>query len=123
MKTSLALVLAIAAIVSACGSDSPVEVSSDDAEPDSSLPSTEPSSTPEDLPLGAGPFPIADLTIAVDLDGTGNPTTYRLACLGDTATFTGDNPGLDAATACLALWTPEVNERLTLQTPEARMCT
>ncbi len=37
-----------------------------------------------DLPLGGGPYPIADVTFGVDLCA-GNATSVRDACLGDTA--------------------------------------
>ena len=55
----------------------------------------------DDLPLGGGPYPIADLSVSFT-DAAGDLAEYRLACLGDTATFTGDiPPGVDATTACL----------------------
>ena len=75
-----------------------------------------------DLPLGGGPYPIADVTFRVDL-GDGNTSEYRLACLGDTATFTGDAGSLDAAAACLALNDDEVRDRLLTDQHLDRVCT
>jgi len=75
-----------------------------------------------DLPLGGGPYPIADVTFRVDL-GDGNATSYRLACLGDTATFTGEFGSLDATSACLALNDEPVRERLTTDDHLAQACT
>ena len=77
----------------------------------------------DDLPLGAGPYPIADLFISFD-DATGNLAEYRLACLGDTATFTGEvPPGVDAATACLSVATDTARMLLDPNVMVDRMCT
>ena len=77
----------------------------------------------DDLPLGAGPYPIADLSISFT-DAAGNLAEYRLACLGDTATFTGDVPfGVDAATACLSVATDTARMLLDPDVMVDRMCT
>ena len=66
-------------------------------EPDTALDTTGPADDADapggDQPvLGAGPYPIADLSFVVRLDGSdGDRIEYRLACIGDTATLTGVN--------------------------------
>ena len=77
---------------------------------------------PGDVPLGGGPYPIADLTISVDL-GDGTMRDYRLACLGDTATFTGDFGELTAHDACIFLTEPEVRDRMLADEHLDRICT
>lgn len=135
----LSAILAFTLLAASCGSDDDAtEVSSDasaddgddaTAEPDdnSTADGEEPVEEPDDdagLPLGAGPYPIADLTFVVDATETEEePVTYRLACLGDTATFTGDSGSLDASTACASLTEPEVRDRLTTDQHLERMCT
>ena len=136
----LSLIVTFTLLAAACGSDDDdtTEVGSDSTDADAdSAGSDEPADTDEDtdaaidadtddtdagLPLGAGPYPIADLTFAVDL-GNGTTAEYRLACLGDTATFTGDAGGLDAAAACLALTETEVRDRLLTDQHLDRICT
>ena len=77
----------------------------------------------DDLPLGAGPYPIADLSISFT-DAAGNLAEYRLACLGDTATFTGDVPlSVDAATACRSVATDTARMLLDPDVMVDRMCT
>ncbi len=136
----LGLLLGTALVAVACGSDddtteagSELPVASDGDGDDDTPADDEPTleeptdgdaadEPPADLPLGAGPYPIADVTFRVDL-GDGNPTEYRLACLGDTATFTGDARSLDAAAACLALTDDEVRDRLLTDDHLDRVCT
>ena len=92
-----------------------------DGEGDSVLVSTH--TEIDDLPLGAGPYPIADLSVAFT-DAAGNLAEYRLACLGDTATFTGEvPPGVDAATACLSVATDTARMLLDPNVMVDRMCT
>ena len=77
-----------------------------------------------DLPVDAGRYPIADLSFTIQSDGPdGAATTYRLACLGDTATFTGDSASLDPAAACLALTDDAVRTRLIDGPPAGQICT
>ena len=77
----------------------------------------------DDLPLGDGPYTIADLSISFT-DAAGNLAEYRLACLGDTTTFTGDvPPGVDAATACLSVATDTARMLLDPDVMVDRMCT
>jgi len=73
-------------------------------------PQPEPEPETTDEPLGAGPYPIADIVIDID-PGDGATGTYRLVCRGDTATFTGET-ALDAGRACLALDERDVRNRL-----------
>ena len=146
--TLLSLVLAFSLVAAACGDDdSTTTAGSDDTgelpvndEPDSDLPDDdlpvddEPVEEPGDdvdepidgeLPLGGGPYPIADITVVLDITETEEePVTYRLACLGDTATFTGDVPaGVDAAAACLAIATDEARALLDPNLMIDRACT
>ena len=133
-RTLAAILLAITLLAAACGEDDADttavgddsttddtgdELPVNDGEPDGDS-DDEPTLEPGDEPLGAGPYPIADITFEVDAgDGT---TTYRLACLGDTATFTGDT-ALSADQACLALNDLDVRTRLLTDDHLDRMCT
>lgn len=132
----LSLLIGFTMVAAACGSDDDdtTEVGSDDSEDtgsddtSSEDTSSDPDTGAEDadtdagIPLGAGPYPIADISVSVDL-GNGTTAEYRLACLGDTATFTGDAGALDAGAACLALTDPEVRDRLTTEQHLDRICT
>jgi hypothetical protein len=137
----LTLLLGLALTAAACGSDDDStevssDASSDDASPDTdtdtddgeadadALPADEggDADAETDLPLGAGPYPIADVSVTVDL-GDGTTTSYRLACLGDTATFTGESGSLDAPAACLALNEAEARDRLLTDQHLDRVCT
>jgi hypothetical protein len=75
-----------------------------------------------DLPLGAGPYPIATLEITVthpDVD----PLTYTVSCLGDTATMTPAAAELDERTACLRLAEEDAQRLLIDGPPPDRICT
>lgn len=79
--------------------------------------------TVNEPPLGAGPYPVADLTIRhtnpdVDLD-----QTYRVSCQGDTAAVTGDEVGVDERAACSTLADPAAQQRLVEGAPGDRACT
>ena len=134
LTLTIALICGFALIAAACSDDADesTEVSSSDPADDTTADDSASGDTGADTPtseeappaepLGAGPYPIADLTIVVDLgDGTG--AEYRLACLGDTATFTGAAGDLDAAAACLSLTEAEVRNRLTTDQHAERICT
>ena len=106
--------------------DTTDEPSEPDDEPDDttdepSEPDDEPDDQLSDQPIGAGPYPIADIAFDVN-QGNGATSTYRLACLGDTATFTGDT-ALVADHACLALAELEVRDRLLTDDHLGRRCT
>ncbi|MEO0493424.1 MAG: hypothetical protein AAF081_08405 [Actinomycetota bacterium] len=148
--TLLSLVLAFTLLTAACGDDDetttagsdPGDDTTADADADADdvddlddddtvvvdaddLPDDEPTAddTGNDLPIGGGPYPIADLFIFY-FDGAGNQAEYRLACLGDTATFTGEVPdGVDAAAACLAIGTDEARMLLDPNITVDRVCT
>jgi len=87
-------------------------------------PTTTPATSIPEPPLGAGPYPIADITVTVYPDGTASTptTTYRLSCLGDTATITGDTTG-SAASICTDLTQSEVRNLLVEGPPIDRICT
>lgn len=116
--TLISLLLAVTFVV-ACGEDDEqtTTVGSDGTS------GTVNNAANDDLPLGDGPDPIADLSVSYD-DAAGNLAEYRLACLGDTATFTGEvPPGADAATACLSVATNTARMLLNPDVMVDRMCT
>jgi hypothetical protein len=116
---TLTSLLLAATLITACG---------EDAEPSTITGSDDTGGTvngtaSDGLQLGAGPYPIADLSVSYD-DAAGNLAEYRLACLGDTTTFTGDAPpGVDAATACLSVATDTARMLLDPNVMVDRMCT
>ncbi|MEM9202948.1 MAG: hypothetical protein AAGC53_14895 [Actinomycetota bacterium] len=125
----LSLILLLGLVAAACGTDDETTetTSANASDTDTSTQPDEDAVPPSDddgadQVLGAGPYPVADLTFTVDL-GNGSSTEYQLACLGDTATFTGDAPGLDAIDACLALNEETVGTRLTTDDHLEQMCT
>ena len=110
-RTVVLLTLALALVAAACGTDNEPEIPEGD-EPDTAEPV-----------LGAGPYPIADLTITMQLDPDADSTTYRLACLGDTATLTGDTAPRSAESMCLALNDLPIRDRLVNGAPAVQVCT
>ena len=112
--TLISLLLAVA-FAAACG---------EDAEQTTTVGSDDTSDTVnDDLPLGGGPYPIADLSVSFT-DAAGDLAEYRLACLGDTATFTGEvPPGVDAVTACLSVATDTARMLLDPDIMTDRACT
>jgi hypothetical protein len=116
--TLISLLLAVT-FITACGeNDEPSTITGADDTSD-----TVNDTASDDLPLGAGPYPIADLSVSFT-DAAGNLAEYRLACLGDTATFTGEvPPGVDAATACLSVATDTARMLLDPNVMVDRMCT
>lgn len=82
----------------------------------------EPADGTDGEPIGGGPYPVADLTITYEHPEEGVSFTYRITCLGDTATITGDVE-LDEMDACLALAEPEVQTRLIEGPPADQVCT
>jgi len=122
------LISVIAVLATACGTEGSETRVGDDADPPSASSSTTTTTTLPDgdgEPLGAGPYPIADITITVFTDGSDVATgqTYRLACLGDTATLTGDPAPNTAAAMCLELNDPDVRTRLIGELREELACT
>lgn len=96
-------ILVAAAVLAGCGGDDGADV------------------TPPDEPIG-GPYPVADLEITVTHPDR-DDLQYRVVCLGDTATVTGDEGAVDEADACLALADPDVVQRLVDGPPDDRVCT
>ena len=131
---TVATLLAVSFAATAC-SDSPANdtvaniTGTDDTAPDDTAPDdTAPDDTaPDDdeQPLGAGPYPIADLTVTAYTDGSDMSTgsVYRLACLGDTATLTGDSVALSADSMCLTLNDDSARTRLIEGFPDKMACT
>jgi len=122
---------AVALLAAACGdSASTTDVGAGPAadgeqgSPAATAPTTTPPTTTTGLPLGAGPYPIADITVTVHPDGTDSApyATYQLSCLGDTATVTGNASG-SASSMCLALGQPGVRDLLLNGAPGDRICT
>ena len=125
--------LAIAIAATACGDD-PEDTVSEITVPDDTVSEiTVPEITVSDdtVPdgdqesLGAGPYPIADLTVTTFTDGSdaATGTVYRLACLGDTATLTGDRVMLSADRMCLTLNDDSARTRLIDGFPDGMACT
>jgi hypothetical protein len=73
-----------------------------------------------DEPIGGGPYPVADLEVVVEHPDR-ETISYRITCLGDTATITGD-VDLDEQAACEALAREEVQRRL-IEGPTHEICT
>ncbi|MFN3217785.1 MAG: hypothetical protein ACE367_14925 [Acidimicrobiales bacterium] len=121
----LALALLTTAVLAAgCGDDDETVSTGDPAADDGAA--TDDDATDGDgdgdEPIGGGPYPIADLNITYEHPEEGVSFTYRITCLGDTATITGDVE-LDESTACLALAEPEVQTRLIEGPPADQVCT
>jgi hypothetical protein len=72
-------------------------------------------------PIGGGPFPIADLEVVVEHPDH-DPISYRITCLGDTATITGD-VDLDEQAACQAVNRKDVRQSLIEGVPADQICT
>ncbi len=118
IATLISIVAVTALLAAACGdSTTDVGAASDD-------PTTTQAPTTTAEPLGAGPYPIADLTFAIHPDGVDSAATadYQLSCLGDTATVTGDAPS-SAGVMCLALNQLDVRALLTNGPAADRICT
>ncbi len=111
------LLLALVTVVVACGTDSPddgetVGTDGTPADPGSDIP---------EPPLGAGPYPIAEITIDYTDGATGY--SYGITCLGDTATVLGDAPSAVVdQRACLALADEAVQRRLVDGPPADQIC-
>lgn len=73
-----------------------------------------------DEPIGGGPYPVADLEVVVEHPDR-ETISYRITCLGDTATITGE-VDLDEQAACEALALEEVQRRL-IEGPNHEICT
>jgi len=121
MRRFFLVLIAIVIAAAACGSDpdSTADVGADPADNTVSDDVTDDGDI-----LGAGPYPISDLVIEVQPDGTATGTvSYRLACLGDTATLTGDAAPGPADSMCLALNDDPVRTRLLVGAPTDQLCT
>lgn len=150
-KTALiALLIAVALIAIACGDDDDGVVSAGDDpqdlpvndgdDPPSEDPAAEPGDTDQpipvepddgigngaeplpDEPLGAGPFPIADLTVTYQHPDA-NGVEYQIVCLGDTATLVGAADGVSDQGACTRLAEAAVQQRLVDGPVADQICT
>lgn len=117
----VALLLVVALVATACGSDDDNSLATSDnaSEPAPDQPTSEEPTLPDE-PLGAGPYPIAELTIEYT-DGT-DTVTYGITCLGDTATLIGSIAGVVDQRACLALADSAVQARLIDGPPDDQTC-
>jgi hypothetical protein len=122
MIRTLAIAVALLVAVTACGDtdeagDEPVDNSTttlpDDDGDDGGV--TSPSAEP-------GPYPVADLSITVTHPDR-DDISYRITCLGDTATIEPPTEGVDAAEACTTLASQEAADRLILGPPTDQVCT
>lgn len=122
----IALALLTAAVLAVgCGDDDETVSAGDPSTDDGAATDGDPADGADGSdgePIGGGPYPIADLTIAYEHPDEGVSFTYRITCLGDTATVTGDVE-IDDAAACLALAEPEVQTRLLEGAPADQICT
>jgi hypothetical protein len=115
----VALLVAITLVAAACGDDS-TDVG---AGPDDTIPAgPAQTTTVPDGPLGAGPYPIAELTVTYEHPDVGT-LEYRIVCLGDTATLIDGPPGVGDQAACLALADEAVQRRLIDGPPADLACT
>ncbi len=118
IATLIAIVAAITLLAAACG-DSTTDIGAP-----SDNPTTTQAPTTTQEPLGAGPYSIADISFVIHPDGVDSAATadYRLSCLGDTATVTGDAPN-SAGVMCLALNQLDIRGLLTNGPAPDRICT
>lgn len=100
--------------------DTPVEESPETEPGDTDFPVDGDAQELPEGPLGAGPYPIAHLII--DFDDTTTAYTYEISCLGDTATVSNTDSGVNDGQACLALAEFDVQARLT-NPPTDQLCT
>ncbi|MGH1502053.1 MAG: hypothetical protein ACRBI6_00720 [Acidimicrobiales bacterium] len=119
VPAALALGLLATACASSDAADEPAAAPDTTETPASTVDETAPGD--DDLPLGAGPYPIATLEIEVTHPDA-DPVSYTVSCLGDTATVTGD-VDIDEQAACTALAEDEAKARLVDGVPEDRVCT
>ena len=99
-------VMILALILAACGGDETVDAGGDD----------------DQLPLGAGPYPVGTLEITITHPDS-EPVTYTISCLGDTATITPAVDGLNEQAACTALTRDAARSLLIDGPPDDRVCT
>jgi len=117
-------VLAVALVAAACGSASVTSTGSDDG--DSAV--SEPPSSPDDGDAGAtrpvdgtDAYAIADLEVTITHPDA-ETVTYRISCLGDTASIDEPPAGVTAERACAQLLDPALVTRL-VDGPADQACT
>ncbi len=109
----IGMVAAVAVLMAGCGDDDTTAAGDGGDETDGE--------TSED-PIGGGPFPVADLTITITHPQS-DDVEYRVVCLGDTATLSGDDVPIDEQEACRALGRADVVTRLVDGPPADQVCT
>jgi hypothetical protein len=119
----LTLTVILALVASACGDGTDADVGADAPNNRPADDSPVDDSPVDDEPLGTGPYPIADLTITYQLDQLSEAVTYRLACLGDTESVTGDGAPGAAAAMCIALNELPIRDRVVNGAPTDQACT
>lgn len=129
-----ALIAALALVAAACGDAASVTSGGADTAPSTaSVPASDqpPPNPPTDSvdpglatrPAdGTDAFAIADLTVVVSHPDVAD-LTYRISCLGDTATIDEPPAFVDANQACSALLEPAVVTRLVEGAPPDQICT
>jgi hypothetical protein len=122
MIRTFAIAVALLVAVTACGEtdetgDEPVDDSTTTLPEDGGDDGGVTSTTGE-----PGPYPVADLSVTVTHPDR-DDISYRITCLGDTATVEPPTDGVDAPTACTILATQEAADRLILGAPVDQVCT
>lgn len=115
-----ALSVAVALLFLAACSDDDTTVADGDDD-DTSAPQA-PADGDDQLPLGAGPYPVGTLEITITHPDA-DPVSYTISCLGDTASITPAVDGLNEQTACTALTDDAARTLLFDGPPADRVCT
>lgn len=120
--------VAVALLLAACGDSDDSADGGDDGvtvetltplAPDNSAPDPNAGTRPAD---GEDIFALADLTVTV-IHPERETVSYRISCLGDTATIEDAPLGVDPELACTSLMDAGVVERLVDGPPADQMCT
>ena len=121
MRTRFVLAALAVVLLAACGDPSSDALSDGGAASPVTAPAAADDGTLPEVPLGAGPYPVATLDITITHPDA-DDVAYTITCLGDTATVTGD-VDLDEGQACTDLAEAAVRVRLLEGVPDGQMCT
>lgn len=120
---ALLFTIMLALVAAACGDSSDTPGAADPAPPTEPTLPTDGGDAAGTRPAdGVDAYAIADLTVTVT-HPEADDVTYRLSCLGDTATIDDPTVGVDAAAACTALLDQGVLIRLVEGPPADQVCT